>query len=88
MLRGLREAGFEPNPPAGAYYVMAGIQGLTDRDDVSFAHWLIETVGVATVPASSFYSDPELGRRQVRFSFPKRLSTIQRGLEALAAIRS
>ena len=88
MLRGLREAGFEPNPPAGAYYVMAAIEGLTDRDDVSFAHWLIETAGVATVPASSFYSDPELGRRHVRFSFPKRLSTIQRGLEALAGIRS
>jgi aspartate/methionine/tyrosine aminotransferase len=88
MLHGLREAGFVPNPPAGAYYVMAGIERLTDQDDVSFAHWLIETVGVATVPGSSFYADRGLGHHQVRFSFPKRLGTIERGLAALAQLRS
>jgi aspartate/methionine/tyrosine aminotransferase len=88
MLHGLREAGFVPNPPAGAYYVMAGIERLTDRDDVSFAHWLIETAGVATVPGSSFYADRGLGHHQVRFSFPKRLATIERGLAALAHLRS
>jgi aminotransferase len=88
IVRGLREAGFQPNPPAGAYYVMAGIEGLTDRDDVAFAHWLVETAGVATVPGSSFYADRELGRRLVRFSFPKRLATIERGLQALRQIRS
>jgi aminotransferase len=87
ILRGLREVGFEPNPPAGAYYVMAGIERLTELDDVSFARLLIETAGVATVPGSSFYSDPELGRRQIRFSFPKRLPTIERGLAALAQLR-
>ncbi len=88
IVRGLREVGFQPNPPAGAYYVMAGIEGLTDRDDVAFAHWLVETAGVATVPGSSFYADRELGRRLIRFSFPKRLSTIERGLDALRQIRS
>jgi aspartate/methionine/tyrosine aminotransferase len=87
ILRGLREVGFEPNPPAGAYYVMAGIRRLTDLDDVSFAHRLIELAGVATVPGSSFYSNPELGRGQVRFSFPKRLPTIERGLAALRQIQ-
>jgi aspartate/methionine/tyrosine aminotransferase len=83
MLDGLRECGFQPNPPAGAYYVMAGIDGLTTLDDVAFAHRLVEVAAVATVPASSFYSRPELGRHQVRFSFPKRQETIERGLEAL-----
>jgi len=82
MLDGLRECGFQPNPPAGAYYVMAGIDGLTTLDDVAFAHRLVEVAAVATVPASSFYSRPELGRHQVRFSFPKRQETIERGLEA------
>jgi aminotransferase len=87
ILRGLGEVGFQPNPPAGAYYVMAGIDGLTDLDDVSFAHRLIKTAGVATVPGSSFYSDRELGRHQIRFSFPKRIPTIERGLAALAQLR-
>ncbi len=83
LLGGLRECGFQPYPPAGAYYVMAGIEGLTTLDDVAFAHRLVEVAAVATVPASSFYARPELGRRHVRFSFPKRQETIERGLEAL-----
>jgi aspartate/methionine/tyrosine aminotransferase len=83
LVDGLRDCGFEPNPPAGAYYVMAGIEALTSLDDVAFAHRLVEVAAVATVPASSFYSRPELGRRQVRFSFPKRQETIERGLAAL-----
>jgi len=84
MVAGLQEAGFDVRPPAGAYYVMAGLDGVTNEDDMAFARRLIEEAGVATVPASSFFSHPELGRRHVRFSFPKRLETIQRGLAALA----
>lgn len=83
MLTGLSDVGFEPLPPDGAYYIMAGIRRLGFEDDVAFAHRLIEKVGVATVPASSFYHDPALGRGQVRFSFPKRMETIARGLQAL-----
>ena len=83
ILSGLRECGFEPDPPAGAYYVMAGIERLTDLDDAAFARQLIERAAVATVPASSFYANRELGRRHIRFSFPKRRETIERGVAAL-----
>ena len=86
MLRGLQECGFTPNPPAGAYYVMAGFEQLAELDDVQFANRLIEIAGVATVPASSFFANRELGRRQVRFSFPKRRETIERGLSALRGL--
>jgi L-glutamine---4-(methylsulfanyl)-2-oxobutanoate aminotransferase len=86
LLAGLVECGFQPIPPAGAYYVMAGIEGLTDLDDVAFANRLVETAGVATVPASSFYANRELGRRHLRFSFPKRRETIERGLAALRQV--
>ena len=87
LLRGLRECGFDPNPPDGAYYTMAGIGAFGYDDDVAFARHMIEAVGVATVPASSFFHDPALGRGQVRFSFPKRLETIERGLEALRGLK-
>ena len=83
LLAGLRECRFRPNPPAGAYYVMAGIEDLTTEDDVAFARRLIETAAVATVPGSSFYANPELGRRHLRFSFPKQRETIERGTAAL-----
>jgi aminotransferase len=83
---GLAEIGFEVRAPAGAYYVMAGIGRFGFSDDVAFARHLIETVAVATVPASSFFHDPALGRTQVRFSFPKRMETLNRGLDALRAL--
>jgi L-glutamine---4-(methylsulfanyl)-2-oxobutanoate aminotransferase len=85
---GLSEIGFEVRAPDGAYYLMAGIEGFGFADDVAFARHLIETVAVATVPASSFFHDPALGRRQVRFSFPKRMETLNRGLDALRALPS
>ncbi len=85
LLDGLRECGFQVHPPAGAYYVMAGIEEVSDLDDVAFCRLLIERAAVATVPGSSFYATPGMGRRQVRFSFPKRRETIERGLEALRA---
>jgi aminotransferase len=88
IVTGLAEIGFEVRPPDGAYYVMAGIRGFGYDDDVSFARHLIEKVAVATVPASSFFHDPALGRSQVRFSFPKRMETLNRGLQALRGLRS
>jgi aspartate/methionine/tyrosine aminotransferase len=88
MVGGLRECGFEVNAPDGAYYVMAGIRSFAADDDVAFARRLIEEVAVATVPASSFYHDPSLGRGHIRFSFPKKIETIERGLAALRALNS
>jgi len=88
IVGGLQECGFEVSSPDGAYYAMAGIGAFgADEDDVAFARRLIEEVGVATVPASSFYHEPSLGRRHIRFSFPKKLETIERGLSALRALR-
>ena len=86
IVTGLQECGFDATSPDGAYYVMAGIGSFGAQDDVAFARRLIEEVAVATVPASSFYHDPALGRGHIRFSFPKRLETIERGLAALRAI--
>ena len=87
IVSGLVECGFDASPPDGAYYVMAGIGSFGATDDVAFARRLIEEVAVATVPASSFYHDPELGRGHVRFSFPKKVETIERGLAALRSLR-
>ena len=87
IVSGLSECGFEVAAPDGAYYIMAGISAFGAEDDVAFARRLIEEVAVATVPASSFYHDPELGRGHIRFSFPKKIETIERGLEALRRIK-
>src|SRR5258708_20821746 len=80
---GLQDCGFDVSAPDGAYYVMAGIEAFGFDDDVKFARHLIEKAAVATVPASSFYHDPDAGRRQVRFSIPQKIGTNVRGLGAL-----
>ena len=87
IVAGLQECGFTASSPDGAYYVMAGIEAFGADDDVAFARRLIEEVAVATVPASSFYHERSLGRGHIRFSFPKKLDTIERGLVALRTMR-
>jgi aminotransferase len=69
--RAVVAAGFSATAPEGAYYILADFSGLSDLDDTAFAHWLARERGVASVPGSSFFSRPELGRRYVRFVFCK-----------------
>jgi aminotransferase len=87
LLPPLESAGFTVFRPAGAYYVMTDISALTSEDDVTFARRLTADPGVATVPGSSFYSRPELGRTKIRFAFPKKLETLRAAAERLAEIR-
>jgi len=87
LIPALEAAGFGVWRPAGAYYVMTDIRGLTDTDDVTFAHQLIREPGVAAVPGSSFYADRYLGRTMLRFAFPKRLATLQAAADRLATLR-
>ena len=84
----LGEAGFKFTIPEGAYYFLADFSDLSDLGDVDFATWLAREVGVATVPGSSFYHDPSLGRRYVRFAFCKKTETLQAAAERLAAVRA
>ena len=83
----LADVGFGVHVPDGAYYVMCDTATLDpDRDDVALARRLVETVGVAAVPGSSFYADPADGAAQIRFAFPKRVETLLAAAERLAAV--
>jgi aspartate/methionine/tyrosine aminotransferase len=86
LVTALEEAGFTTYEPDGAYYVMTDISRLTDEDDVTFARRMTASPGVATVPGSSFYSRPELGRSKVRFAFPKRIETLNAAAERLGQL--
>jgi aminotransferase len=79
----LEQAGFVADPPEGAYYVMANAAALGFTDDTRAARRLVEEVGVAAVPGSSFFSRPELGRDLLRFAFCKRLETLEAAGERL-----
>ena len=79
LLPVLEETGFTVFRPQGAYYVMTAVDGLQTpgEDDVAFARRLVQAGGVATVPGSSFYANPDDGRSLVRFCFAKRAETLE-----------
>ena len=88
LVEALDEAGFRFSIPEGAYYILADFSELSDLDDVTFAKWMTQEVGVATVPGSSFYHDKALGRTMVRFAFCKKFETLKRAAERLSTLRS
>jgi aminotransferase len=87
LLPYLRDAGFDAHTPDGAYYAIADFSRLSDLDDVDFVKRMIETVGVAAVPGSSFHSPKELGRKTVRFMFAKQDATLRQAGERLVGLR-
>ena len=87
LLPALEQAGFSCFKPDGAYYIMTDISGFGFSDDTAFARHLIETVGVAAVPGSSFYHRPEDGARKLRFTFCKREETLRDAAERLASLK-
>ena len=86
MLAMLDRAGFRPFRPQGAYYVMAEISAFGFENDVEFARHLIEHVGIAAVPGSSFFFHPEEGAKLIRFCFCKKYETLESASERLLRI--
>jgi aminotransferase len=91
LLGYLERAGFVAWKPRGAYYILTDVahfmkaRGL--EDDTAFAMWLVRELGVATVPGSSFYAHPELGRTKIRFCFPKTEDVLSEAGERLQTLR-
>jgi aspartate/methionine/tyrosine aminotransferase len=95
LLKILTQAGFTVYKPRGAYYIMTDISGFPDPDpvrfpaatrDVRFSKYLVEEIGVASVPGSSFYNDPQAGATQVRFTFCKKEETLAAAEQRLAKL--
>jgi aspartate/methionine/tyrosine aminotransferase len=90
MISMLDHAGFRTFRPRGAYYAMADISTFQSasgfKDDVEFTRHLIEHVGIAAVPGSSFFFHPQEGASLIRFCFCKKLETLELANERLRRI--
>lgn len=86
LLKILSSAGFTVYKPRGAYYIMTDISKFGYADDIAFAKFLVEKIGVAVVPGSSFYNDARDGAAQVRFTFCKKESTLAAAEERLSKL--
>ncbi|NTV53374.1 MAG: aminotransferase class I/II-fold pyridoxal phosphate-dependent enzyme [Candidatus Firestonebacteria bacterium] len=81
----LDRAGLTYTRPQGAYYVLVDIRPLGWDNDVKFCEWLVENIGVAGVPGSSFFREPV--HHLVRFHFAKKPETLNAAGERLLKLQ-
>jgi len=65
---------------------MADISAFGYADDMAFARHLVEDVGIAAVPGSSFFEDQRNGSQFIRFCFCKKYETLKLAQERLKKI--
>jgi aspartate/methionine/tyrosine aminotransferase len=83
----LTKSGLRCFVPRGAYYIMTDISAFHYPDDVSFSRYLVEEIGVAVVPGSSFFNKAVDGHSIVRFTFCKKETTLQAAADRLKNLR-
>lgn len=84
LLETLTHVGMPYFKPLGAYYVLADISGFGFENDVQFTKNLIERVGVAAVPASTFFQlGSSVGKNFVRFCFARRPDMLEEACNRL-----
>ena len=87
MIKMLDDSGFDYIVPKGAYYMMSDITRWGFRNDIEMSKFLVTEIGVATVPGSSFFSNPESGKDLIRFTFCKKPETLAAAAERLQKMR-
>ena len=84
FLNHLRATGLPFTEPQGAYYVLLDISSLGFQTDTEAAEWFVREIGVAGVPGSSFFREPE--HRFIRFHFAKQVETLHAAGEKLLKV--
>ncbi|MBZ0253033.1 MAG: aminotransferase class I/II-fold pyridoxal phosphate-dependent enzyme, partial [Candidatus Methylomirabilis sp.] len=91
LLGVLREAGLLCFEPEGAYYVMTDVRSLlpeASREELaSFAFRLVDEIGLAGVPGTSFYRNRADGAPYLRFTFSKKDATLEGARARLARLK-
>lgn len=87
ILKILDQVGIPYFIPKGAYYVFADITKFGYQTDIEFTNHLIKQIGIAVVPGSSFFSQPEKGHSFIRFCFSKKPETLQAASEKLLKLQ-
>ena len=72
FLKRMKGSRFKPLACDGSYFQLFDYSDIApDMDDKSFATWLTKEYGVATIPISVFYSQPNPADRIIRICFAK-----------------
>lgn len=84
VMKRLDDIGIGHNVPQGAFYMLVDIGGYGYDDDEAFCQDLAEKVGVALVPASTFFIEPV--HHLARLQFAVRDETLEKAMERLENI--
>jgi len=80
----LAQSPFSLKPASGTYFQLIDYREISQMNDVAFAHWLTESVGVAAIPLSPFYkAGTQTGH--VRLCFAKTDEVLHAAAEKLQA---
>ena len=79
----LRDIGFSPFVPEGSYYLLAGFEKGRWPDATAATEAILQDVGVATVPGSAFYRNPDDGKHQLRFCYAKQMEDLEEACSRL-----
>lgn len=82
---GLDQIGLNYIKPQGAYFVLVDISEFGYKSDIEFCEKLIEKVGVAAVPGSSFFREEV--NHLIRFHFAKKDDTLKEAINRLENIK-
>lgn len=91
FLAGLDRIGLEHNVPQGTYFVMLNIQKFLDLPqfkgytDLEFCEWMVQEVGVAAVPGSSFFREDV--NHLIRLHFAREKKTLDEALCRLERLK-
>jgi len=86
MVKGLTDIGIKFSEPQGSYFMMIDISDFAKgKSDMEFCEELIEKVGVAVVPGSSFFK--ENVNHLARLHFSKKNETLYDALNRLEGIK-
>jgi aspartate/methionine/tyrosine aminotransferase len=85
----LQDTGFIVHLPEGSYYLFASfdrIPSLNNRTATDAAMYLIEKIGVASVPGDNFYGVGDYGDKYLRFAFCRSSKTLNEAANKLSKL--
>ncbi len=88
LVETLRSIGFSPHIPDGSYYMLASFEAGRWADGSAATEAILEQVGVATVPGSAFYRNPDDGKYQLRFCYAKKMKDLEDACQRLRKLGS
>ena len=85
LVNALEKTGFKSLPCYGSYFLNVDYSIVSDKNDIEFADYLTEKIGVATIPISVFYANPPK-ENILRLCFAKNESTLLQAAQKLSIL--